>query len=293
MIPQTVVGFFFFLLLVAPGVGYELLRERRTPKFDESAFREASRVALYSFGFSFSALAIISLLRMCFPTDLFDLGAYSRDSMGYVKSHYTPVLRTVVFEVLLAFTLVVVVDRINAAKPYSRIYQTLPKPLRRVLASDIRRHGIWWDILVASRPKGQIAQLNIRLSDGSRVIGFFHMCTAYDSFDKAEICIKRGAAGPLLLLDTQDPNEQKPEGRKSRQLDQDDFIWVRGEDISYMRVRYKPVHAGTQPTVKQPQPQPPPIVGGPAPSASANPAAAMATEDPGEATDGPAQTRSW
>lgn len=243
MIPQTVVGFFFFLLLVAPGIGYELLRERRTPQLEETAFREISRVALYSFGFSFTSLAIIALMRIGFPTVLFDVGAYSRDSAGYVKSHYSAVIWTVILEVLIAFALVVLVDRICATKLNLRLYQRLPRPVQKIVATHIRRHGIWWDILVASVPEGKIAQLSIRLSDGSRVAGFFHMCTAYTRFDKAEICIKRGEQGPMLLLDTNDTNEQKLERREFKRLENDDFVWVRGEDISYMKVQYKQVYS--------------------------------------------------
>lgn len=243
MIPQTVVGFFFFLLLVAPGVGYELLRERRTPHIDETAFREVARVALYSFAFSFSALAIIALLRIRFPAFLFDLGAYSRDSAGYVKSHYTAVIWTVILEVLIAFALVLAVDRISAAKLHSWIYRKLPSSIQKIVATYIRRHGIWWDILVASVPEDKIPQLSIRLSDGSRVAGFFHMCTAYNTFDKAEICIKRGEQGPMLLLDGQDPSEQNLEVKQFKQLVNDDFIWVRGEDISYIKVQYKQAYS--------------------------------------------------
>jgi hypothetical protein len=244
MIPQTIVGFFFFLLLVAPGVGYELLRERRTPKIDETAFREAARVALYSFAFSFAALGIVALLRICIATQLFDIGAYSRDGNEYVKTHHGVVIWTVVLEVLLAFTLVVVVDRINAAKVFPRIYRRLPNSIQKIVAADIRRHGIWWDLFVASRPEGTIPQLSIRLSDGTRVAGFFHMCTAYDNFDKAEICIKKGKTGPMLLLDTQDPVvAASTQAREFKKLPNDDFVWVRGEDISYIKVQYKKIYS--------------------------------------------------
>lgn len=243
MVPQTVLGFFFFLLLVAPGVGFELLRERRTPLINETAFREAARVALYSFGFSFASLAIIALLRISLLKHLFDLGAYSQDSTGYVKAHYTAVIWTIVLEVLIAFALVLIVDQISAAGAYSKLYRKLPKAIQTILGTYIRQHGIWWDMLVASKPDGTIPWLSIRLSDGSRIGGYHHMSTAYDTFDKTEIAIKQGRPGPMLLLDTQD--KKNPNGQ---QLDDQDIIWVRGDDISYIKVEYRPLKVQQKPS---------------------------------------------
>ena len=197
-----------------------------------------SRVALYSFLFSFLASLIIAALRMAFPTFLLDLGAYSRNRDEYVSAHYTAVIWTVVLQVLIAFALVFLTDQYLAAGIPSKLNEKLPDRLQKVISTDIVQHGIWWDLFVVAvkkgEQKGKIAQLNIRLTDGSRVVGFFLTCTPYDDFEKAEIAIKRGS-GPMLLLDTEDPLEQK----SSKKLENDDVIWVRGEDISYIRVQYK------------------------------------------------------
>jgi Family of unknown function (DUF6338) len=52
----AVISFFFF---VVPGLVWELLVERRRPSKSESAFREASRVALVSTPFSAASVAIV------------------------------------------------------------------------------------------------------------------------------------------------------------------------------------------------------------------------------------------
>lgn len=57
MIPTTVATLVGFLLFVAPGLLWEMLVERRKPNKDESAFREASRVAVVSAPFSTAAVA--------------------------------------------------------------------------------------------------------------------------------------------------------------------------------------------------------------------------------------------
>jgi hypothetical protein len=236
VIPHTIVGFFFFLLLVAPGVGYELLRERRTPKLDETAFREVARVALYSFGFSLLAISSIAALRIWEPGFFFDPVAYNHDTKSYLKTHYTSVLWTIILEVLIAFIFVALADRIAYERLYRRLYPRLPKGMQKVLPeAKIRRYGIWYDLLQAEKPKGKIAWLSIRLSDGSRIGGFFYQCTAYDKFDGAEIALTRGTtcAGSMKLRDVYQQDEIN--------MNAQDFIWVRGEDISFMKVEYRPI----------------------------------------------------
>lgn len=241
MIPKTVVELFSFLLLVAPGVGYELLRERRAPKRDQTAFRELSRVALYSFWFSFLSCAAIALLRIPFGTALFDPAKYLSDK-EYLKSHYTAVVWTVTLEVLIAFALVVVAYLIKAAgllsRLYAKIYSRLPKSVQELFSTNIRQNGLWFQ-LFEETAKQKEAILSIRLSDGSRMSGYFHGCTAYDTFENAEIAIKMGKKSKMWMLDRQDSNgQQEPYTQEPEEID-DDIIWVRGEDISYIKVRYK------------------------------------------------------
>jgi hypothetical protein len=255
MVPQTVLGFFFFLLLVAPGVYYQLLRERRNPQIRETAFREAARVALYSFWFSFSASAMIILFRIVFPNLLVDFvidpEAYGNDTQKYINSHTKAIVSTIVLEVLTAFSLVIAVDQISSAKLYSKFCAKLPGPIQNVLRSvstgsrtyEITSHGLWWDMFLAI-PSNEIAWLSIRLTDGSRVSGFFHMCTSYDRFENAEIAIKKGnedEGGSMLVLDQQDLDKQN--GDKPQELHQEDLIWVRGDDISYIKVTYLPTYS--------------------------------------------------
>ena len=255
MIPQTVLGFFFFLLLVAPGVSYQLLRERRDPQIRETAFREAARVALYSFWFSFLASAIIILLRILFPTSLGDFvidpGAYAHNTQDYINSHYKAIVSTVVLEVLIAFALVIAVDQISSAKLYAKFCARLPGPIEKIFKSistggrtyEITSHGLWWDMFLTISKK-EIAWLSIRLTDGSRVSGFFHMCTSYDRYENAEIAIKKGKVddgGSMLVLDKQDLNKQ--DGDKPQELHDEDLIWVRGDDISYIKVTYLPIYS--------------------------------------------------
>ena len=59
MVPETTGALLAFLGLIAPGLVYTLLRERRRPPEKMSAFREASRAALTSLGFIVVSLAVL------------------------------------------------------------------------------------------------------------------------------------------------------------------------------------------------------------------------------------------
>ncbi|MGD1237500.1 DUF6338 family protein [Mycobacterium seoulense] len=242
MIPQTIVGFFFFLLLVAPGVRYELLRERRRPAINETAFREAARVALYSFGFSFSACVIISLLRIKFRTALFDPVAYNRDSKTYLATSYTAMIWTVVIEVLIAFALVYILDFVFATKLHLRFLDRLPAPLQKAMSPTIQKHGLWWELFENRfwRKDGKVPLLRIRLSDGSRVAGYLAGYTTYDKLENAEIAVTKGEGRgtQMLMLDRKDsdPNDATI-GNQPKPIP-DDVVWIRGEDISYIKVEY-------------------------------------------------------
>jgi len=243
VIPQTVIGFFFFLLLVAPGVCYELLRERRRPAIHETAFREATRVALYSFGFSFSACVVIALLRIKLRTALFDPAAYNRDNKGYLDTFYTAMIWTVVVEVLIAFALVFIVDLIVVTRFYLKLLKFVPKSKQKVWSPKVRKHGLWWQLFEKGswREEDKIPLLRIRLSDGSRIAGFLAGYTASDKFENTEIVIAQGEVkgSEMRMLDRADSDDASDvTSRKKAKPIADDYVWVRGEDISYIGVRY-------------------------------------------------------
>jgi hypothetical protein len=72
VIPQTILSLVAFLFLVAPGILFELRRERRRPGRKETAFREAARTALASLLFSVAAVLVLLVAggdgRRCCPT---------------------------------------------------------------------------------------------------------------------------------------------------------------------------------------------------------------------------------
>jgi hypothetical protein len=74
VIPQTILALVGFLFLVAPGLVFEIRRERRRPVLEETTFREVSRTALASLVFSVLALAILAWVRAKWPESMPDPG---------------------------------------------------------------------------------------------------------------------------------------------------------------------------------------------------------------------------
>lgn len=102
MIPGTTAAIVGFLFFIAPGLVWELGRERKRPALEGSTFREISRVALTSVGFTVLALMIVAAMRIAFPDLLADVGAWIRHPSLYLQRHYDRVALSAVIELVVA-----------------------------------------------------------------------------------------------------------------------------------------------------------------------------------------------
>jgi len=158
MILNSFAALFGFLFLVAPGVAYELHREQRRPAVEDSTFREASRVALWSLLFTMAALVVLALARPALSQLLPDPRAWLADQ-DYARHNPTRVGWFIVLEVALAqfmaWTLAVVAGR----HAHGRIYQG----------------DLWHKAFAADVPKGRLVQALV-LTDNAEyrgtVVGF-------------------------------------------------------------------------------------------------------------------------
>lgn len=103
-------GLIAFLAFVAPGLIFELLRERHTPGVDRSAFREASAVALASLICTVAAVAVLAMLRSLVPDVVADPRLLLSDLNRYLvgdpttglEPHYRLVARSAAMELALS-----------------------------------------------------------------------------------------------------------------------------------------------------------------------------------------------
>jgi len=94
MIPTTWLALILFLLVVSPGLFFDLLAARRRVGTVESAFREIGRVAMGSLGFTLVTLLAVLGLRQLFPRLFLDPHALILTGNTYLADHYGDVVLT-------------------------------------------------------------------------------------------------------------------------------------------------------------------------------------------------------
>lgn len=216
MVPQTVLAFVAFLLLVAPGLFFEILRERRRPTLEETTFREASRTAFTSLLFTGGAVALLALVRTVWPSLLPDPGRWLRENSAYVESHYRLIAAFFLVEVVLALALALLADTV----------------LRRRASGQIVPGGIWYQVLRVDRPQGTLPWVSLELADKTRLAGFLSYYTASEKLENREIALKHNVDGTGMRLAKEDGTEVP--------LDQWKTVVVRADQIAYLKVTYLP-----------------------------------------------------
>lgn len=145
-----------FLLLVAPGVVFELVRERRRPARDDSAFLEASRVLLAGVATAAGALTVLGLGRLAGNTVLTPPGPVIADTRAYVSAHPGSAFFTAAMYLVVASTFAVI-----AADARSHHGHAL----------EITSDSAWVISLSTFKPKGTNTHVSVTLRDGTTYVG--------------------------------------------------------------------------------------------------------------------------
>lgn len=212
MVPTTWLAVLFYTLLVAPGLLYDLLAERRRVRANESVFREASRTVLASLVISVAAFSILAIVRSVHPAWMPDSGQLFANSAGYVAGHYRLILRTLLIEGGIALG-------IAGGLQWMR--------LRRV-RSRLRPISTWTKVFREECPPGYVPHVQVRLSNGITYIGRVGYFTAdLESSDRELILV------PPLYVKRPDSNmkDMAPEWQR---------VVVSGDSLESMVVQYRP-----------------------------------------------------
>lgn len=156
MVPSTWLAVVLFVLVVAPGLAFELLSEKRRAGVSESAFRETSRVVLASLVFGTIAVAILALLRAWHPAWMPDPGQVFKATPGYDSTHSRLIVRTLLIEAGIAFVLVWLTHCILVA--ISR-------------GASIRPISAWTRTMRHEVPEGSEPAAWVRMNDGHEWMG--------------------------------------------------------------------------------------------------------------------------
>jgi Family of unknown function (DUF6338) len=176
VIPEGAGAFVGLLIFVAPGILFEILRERRRPGLEETSFREASRIALSSVAFSLSALLALSLVRLSRPAWMPDPGEWLRLGNGYLKGHYRLIGRAAFLEVGGACVLSLLLSEVLSRTGHG-------------LAS-IRPISSWYHCFRVERPENTVPYVTVRLKDGTQYMGTLAHYSPDPKMEDRELTLK-------------------------------------------------------------------------------------------------------
>ncbi|MFT7841172.1 DUF6338 family protein [Saccharothrix sp. BKS2] len=223
--PQTLGAVASFLVLVAPGIVFELLRERRRAGYKESPFREAARVALGSLTFTLLSCALLlgtgALVRAAFRTDVVvPLDRLVTGGAAYARSHLTLVVTSVVAELAVACVLAALADRLLAHRG------------REI--TSVRQQTAWHQVFRHDRPPGTVPWVHVHLTDGTSFFGFLRSHTASGPPDERELVLEGTSLTYLgKPLDGGDEHVEEAIGERWAR------VVVPANQIKYLRIQYR------------------------------------------------------
>lgn len=155
--PETVGSFVAFLLLVTPGLVFELLRERSRPERARSTFRETSVVVVASVVFSAVALVVLLVVRRVQPNWLPSPADLVESPGKFASDHLALVARTLAAHLVLACSVAFGWHRLLCWK----------RP-----GGNISPNPAWFEIIRGNaNPRKDRVLVVVELPDGSAVRG--------------------------------------------------------------------------------------------------------------------------
>jgi hypothetical protein len=150
-----------FLLFVAPGIVFDLLSRRRRVEVDESAFREASRIALWSLLFSLPASAIVVYISTRVHRVTRVAGRLASGDVVPISADGLTILLVMLAELVLACGIAGITHLVLS---------------RRSKSCDIRLVSAWTKAFRFDRPADHDVYVRAKLTSGSvwtgRVVSF-------------------------------------------------------------------------------------------------------------------------
>jgi Family of unknown function (DUF6338) len=154
VVPATTTAVVVFVLLVTPGIVFELLWQRTRPRRDESTFVEIGRVLLTGVVFSGLATAVVGVLSAFGAAA--SVVALVSDGPAYVADNPGLVLGSLVTVVLLAICAAVAT------------HDLLTPPTMRRIAQET----VWHTAFSRMAEPGVRVYLSVQLKDGTTITGY-------------------------------------------------------------------------------------------------------------------------
>lgn len=219
MIPQTLGALIGFLGLVAPGLAFEAMRERRRPQIPGSAFREASRVALASLWLVVAAVLVQVFLWGILPATAIDLAEWVRLGDSYMVANLAKVALNLVFTTALACGM-----GFGIAKLVS---------IAKKEKSSLSNGSPWHEALRPPDPGSEHTWAHVQLRDGTAFFGYVESYTLHEKPDERDILLYGTAMQRAVRSEAGNVEHAQNIGSKWEK------VVVSGSQIAYIRVQYR------------------------------------------------------
>ncbi|WP_395156551.1 DUF6338 family protein [Ilumatobacter sp.] len=231
MIPDTLGALLAFFAFVAPGISFELRRERRRQSLSDSAFREASRTALASVVFSLFAIVVLALTRALQPSWVVDVPSWIGNGVSYVADHPRLVLGNFVAFVVLSIASALVVEWVTGRRS----------------TPTIRTGTIWYEMFNRDRPDGTKSWVCVHLKSGEQLYGYVDRYSTADPDKSPDLYLV--GAGLTWKSSLPRAGSGTVPVAKTRSLDDKwSGVHVSASEISWIRLSYEPRDDGQSTT---------------------------------------------
>jgi hypothetical protein len=227
VVPGSWLSVLLFVVLVAPGLLFDLLSDRRRGGFPESTFREISRVVLASFWFSVLPFGVLVLLRTVEPGWMPDPRRLLGSSRTYVPDQYRLILRALLIQAGLAL-LLAFLSHLWLARQHGATVQRINASMARQLGGKIRRINGWSRVFDQDCPIGDAPYVRVRLKSGYVYTGFVGQFSPDFDLDSRELVL----LPPLY--------SKPPEGKLTVMPTHQQRVIFRGSEIDMISVEYRP-----------------------------------------------------
>jgi hypothetical protein len=159
LIPAGAFGIVVFFLFVAPGICYELLRDRTRLPREESTFVHISRVLLSGIFITVISVFLMALVRWISPTSLLNLPDLLRRPTAYIADHAVLVGWTLFVQLALSASLAVVFSDVVTS--------------RAAKGRPIHQADAWHAICEEAAEPFEYVKLSVHLKSGRDILGIY------------------------------------------------------------------------------------------------------------------------
>jgi len=211
VVPSTLSAVLVFLLLVAPGIAFELLRQRARPPRGDTVFVEISRVLLAGVVISGLVVVLLAITRSISPGWLVDVRSQLIQGASYTAGNLDVIGVTVAAQLVLSLLLAVIGNRV------------LTPHRGRVITAD----SSWHVILAHLAGRGLRPFLSVELKDGTLYTGYRAEYSTEVEPQKRDLVL----SPPIKV--------RRPAASAATALPDDwQRLWIRGDEITTIAVSY-------------------------------------------------------